>query len=277
MRNLGYALLAVVIFAACNKGMHMMRNTHIGGWTEANIPFLNSVPHVENAGGYYDLMIYAKWMGSESLVPYRTGWAPLSWVRNPDNLLLLHNTVKKIGYKNFLSDSQFFAPMHFDPGATYKQWEGISLAEIVDSCLLTCKGTVGSKYYKEFWTRRDKEGTLLVTFKILREIKSLYADGNAMPAATPVNDTLGNLLRLDLALQSYKSGPPAGFVRTYFDYLKSIGLNHSAYNLASEIYPGSIPKDTVIKTLNLYRVPDSTYWQTRNNAIWIYSYADNGP
>ena len=91
------------------------------------------------------------------------------------------------------------------------------------------------------------------------------------------NDTLTNLLKYDLQLQEFKGNPSKEFLQIYFDYLRSIGLNHSAYNLVVEIYPGKMELDVVVQILKLDTVSANKYWETRNNARWIYSYRDNGP
>ncbi len=80
-----------------------------------------------------------------------------------------------------------------------------------------------------------------------------------------------------MRLQRIHGNPTSEFLWEYFNYLKSIGLYHSAYNLVVEKYPGQIQFDTVISLLKLDTISENKYWDTRNKGTWINTYLDDGP
>lgn len=68
-------------------------------------------------------------------------------------------------------------------------------------------------------------------------------------------------------------------VLSYFNYLKKINLEHSAYNLIFELEITknlTINTDSLLQTLNFDTIPERNFWQKRNNAEWIKTYRDNG-
>ena len=166
-------------------------------------------------------------------------------------------------------------------GMIRHDWEDLSLENIVDNLIKTYYQAIriDTGYYEEFWNRRAKEGNNPAVIKVLEEIKKIYSDSEITNdfVSKLVNDTIERLLKFDLQLQGFNSKPTKDFLLDYFDYLHTIGLNHSAYNLVIEKYPGKIELDTVISILNLDTISENDYWNTRNNGTWIYTYDDNGP
>jgi thiaminase len=136
-----------------------------------------------------------------------------------------------------------------------------------------------SVYYFDFWERREIEETKEVLGSVLKEIKLIYQGNN--PASNDLTEEseiqMASLLKLDLELQEFQANPTNQFLWKYFDYLISIGLEHSAYNLTVEEYPDIISKNEIIKKLKLDILLESEYWGTRNNGTWIFTYRDNGP
>ena len=222
-----------------------------------------------------------KWGGIDT---YLTNNSPLDWIRKPENLLTAHNTIKHIGYQRFISDSIFNAPMRFqdDFGGMWRHdWEDLSISQVLDSLINSYnQSRPDTNYFKKFWDRRIAEKNDKVLICILKDIKSIYTQSfktDCKETGVAINDTISRLLKYDLQLQDFNGKPTTDFLWSYFDYLKSIGLNHSAYNLVIEKYPGQIQLDTVVRILNLDTIPETDYWDTRNNGTWIYTYDDNGP
>jgi hypothetical protein len=276
-------IFLIVGLIACRTGIRLTQ-TYIGGWSEKQIGFVNSIPHVDFKNGYFNLIMESKWGGIGLQDLYLTNEKPFDWIRKSDNILILHNTIKKIGYKNFISDSEYHQPMRFQDkfgGMNRHTWEDLSLVNIVDNLIKTYYQAIriDTGYYEEFWNRRAKEGNIAVVIVVLEEIKKIYSDSDITKDFTTklVNDTIERLLNFDLQLQAFNNRPTKEFLFDYFDYLHKIGLNHSAYNLVIEKYPGKIKLDTVISILNLDTIPENDYWNTRNNGTWIYTYDDNGP
>jgi hypothetical protein len=280
--KMNYKILIVFIVGliSCHTGIRLTK-TYIGGWTEKPIEFVNSIPHVDSKGGYFDLIKSFKWGGIDT---YLTNKSPLDWIRKPENLLIAHNTIKTIGYKYFISDSIFKSPMRFqdDFGGMWRHdWEDLSISQVLDSLIDSYnQSRPDSNYFKKFWDRRIAEKNDKVLICVLKDIKSIYAQSfktDCKEKEVVINDTISRLLKYDLQLQDFNGKPTTEFLWNYFDYLKSIGLNHSAYNLVIEKYPGQIKLDTVVKVLNLDTIPENDFWDTRNNGTWIYTYDDNGP
>lgn len=281
-----YKILIVLVVGliSCHTGIRLTQS-YIGGWIEKQLGFVNSIPHVDKKDGYFDLIMEYKWGGIGLQDLYLTNNKPFDWIKKPANIQILHSTLKKIGYKYFISDSEYRQPMKFQDkfgGMIRHDWEDLSMQQLIDNFIQTYYKSVRidtSGYFFKFWIRRAKEGNDSEVIKVFEDIKGIYSVSEKLPEynAELVNDTIENLLRLDIELQSFNNKPTHGFIVKYFDYLKSIGLNHSAYNLVIEKYPNLLPKDSVIKILNLDTIPESNYWDTRNNGTWIYTYEDNGP
>jgi hypothetical protein len=244
-------------------------------WRDEALVFIGCVPHVDTKGGYADLIRYSKWGGYviSDLNP-----VPDNWIRNPENILIVHNTLKCIGYKKFIPDSAFRMKMIFSEefgGMTSFDWEGMSLSQVIDS-LINSYNNPSTSYYKQFWDRRKKESNDQAVFFVLNEIKGTY---NQSPLVncneTIVHDTIEKLLCFDLRLQAADGEPEAGLLREYFDYLNSIGLKKSAYNLVMEHFPGKIQADTVIRILSSSPLPVGK--KTLSQAVWIEWNKDEGP
>ncbi|MFB6317966.1 hypothetical protein [Saccharicrinis sp. FJH54] len=256
----------------------------IGGWTENRIEFINSIPHVDQKDGYRDLMMYFKWAGINKGDLFQTNDSPFDWIRKPDNLISAHNTLKAIGYEKILSKESYQDTMYFQDrfgGMLRHDWEGLTIEQIIDGLISFYYQAIriDTGYYHDFWKRRINEGNASEVLTVLEDIRDIYSDSNNSVdfQMDLVNDTIKSLLQLDLELQSYDTIPSKEFMTRYFDYLVKIGLNHSAYNWMIEQYPNQFDKDSINRILKLDTIPESKYWQTRNNGTWIYTYRDNGP
>ena len=164
--------------------------------------------------------------------PYNPTYTTDTWIRNPENIRIAHETLKKFGYQNIYSLSELNEAPCWIPGLN-EGVRGKSCKNIIDSLVLTYPTIeTAEKYYKEFWLRRKKEGTDIVVFEILKELQNGYNDSNQFVYNDKlVNDTVINLIKI-------KQGPLDDQTSIqYFDYLKNIGLHASAYNLLYEWTP----------------------------------------
>ena len=175
---------------------------------------------------------------------------PNQWIRKPENLLTIHETFKKVGYNNLIGHLHLDKPVIIQD--IYINNEGYNL---IDSLVLTYKNrNVATKYYKEFWARREKESNDSAVFVILTDIQYSYktkmTSGILQMQAdnSKLNDTLKTLLEIeyrndtltnDLALKD-------------FTMLRQLGFHQSAYNLLFESYKYQDIKwnrDSLVKTL----------------------------
>ena len=94
------------------------------------------------------------------------------------------------------------------------------------------------------------------------------------------NGNQGSMIKANYIKQFRDSINKNDIALSYFNYLKEIGLEHSAYNLIFELQSTkniAVNKDSILKTLSFDTIPEDAYWRTRNNAEWIKTYRDNGP
>ena len=110
---------------------------------------------------------------------------------------------------------------------------------IIDSLVLTYKDrNKGTKYYKEFWARRQREKNDSVVFIIVSDIQYSYktkmTSGILQLRAdtSRINDTLKNLLEIEFRFDSLTSE----LAMRDFETLKRFGFHQSAYNLLNERY-----------------------------------------
>jgi hypothetical protein len=148
------------------------------------------------------------------------------WIRKPENIRTVHETFKKYGYTNIFSDNDLTS----NPCMI---WSYINkpCVNIIDSLILTYpKKDISTKYYKEFWERREKEGNDTTVFAILKEIKEVLINRKRIDFNDRLtNDTIYNLIRI-----KYKRPIDNQEAQNNFDYLVKIGLNLSAYNMLFE-------------------------------------------
>ncbi|MDH5365571.1 MAG: hypothetical protein OEW67_01185 [Cyclobacteriaceae bacterium] len=278
------ALVLVLITISCVVSFEKRtEQIFLGGWNEREINFINSIPHVDKKGGYFDLVMDLKWGGTNGNLFFDSNSNAFDWIRNSENIRLTHNVLKNLEYTNFLSHEEFYKPMNFKEnfgGMHQHNWEDLSISNVIDSLILTLENPEPDKgYYHNFWERRAKEGTKKMLGSVLKEIQLIYG-GDKLQADDLTEESeiqIESLLLLDRELQNFSLKPTNQFLKKYFDYLITIGLEHSAYNLTVEKYPDIISKNEIVATLKLDTIPESEYWRTRNNGTWIFTYSDNGP
>lgn len=148
-----------------------------------------------------------------------------NWVKKPDNILMLHETFKKIGYTNLISEEEWVGDWNWylDVNRSPKN--------LIDSLELTYENSEEfPKYYQEFWQRREKEGNSETVIKVVQEIKRIMSDNTEFSIKNEItNDTLFNLLAFEFPIRELKNED----ANLHLDYLIRIGFHESAYNLIS--------------------------------------------
>ena len=147
------------------------------------------------------------------------------WIRDPKNLLMVHETLKKIGYRNLIDNDLLTQNPFIEQGIYINR----SLRQILDSLQITYNlDTIQEQYYREFWQRRKKEHNDSVVSVIVKEINESF-----QKTITPtfnidlVNDTL-----FTLVFTEFRNDTLNSIVATdNFIRLKRLGFHQSAYNL----------------------------------------------
>lgn len=155
-----------------------------------------------------------------------------NWIRNPEKLLMIHETFKSFGYEkllaNFISSEEFL-------------YQDIYIKRpfkvLLDSLEKTYNvSDINSKYYKEFWQRRKKEDIDSVVYIILKDIKNILYDNRSITKTTInkslVNDTLSTLLKIEFSPKQITDQQAL----QNFEALKDLEFHQSAYNLLYERY-----------------------------------------
>lgn len=147
------------------------------------------------------------------------------WIKNPENILMLHETFKKIGYQNIMTKEKWNS--EWNPYLDIKK----SPKNLVDSLILTFENTAESpKYYKEFWERRKKEENKDTVFQVIKEIQQIMLGESEISIKEQmVNDTLKQLVSFVIPKRKVQDEE----ARQHLEYLINIGLHESAYNLIS--------------------------------------------
>ena len=178
-------------------------------------------------------------------------WLTNEWIRKPENLLTIHETFKKIGYTNLISDYLLFDNPLIIQGI-YINKKG---SQLLDSLEITYnKKDSQDKYYNEFWQRRRAEKNDSVVYQIIKDINYAFKYKLSSAALSmnandkKVNDTLLTLLQIEFRKDSLTEQ----LARQDFETLRRLGFHQSAYNLLYETYKYQDLKwdrDSLAKTL----------------------------
>jgi hypothetical protein len=162
-------------------------------------------------------------------------WLTNKWIRKPENLLTIHETFKKFGYSNIISDNLLFN----NPLIIQDIYINKKGSQLLDSLELTFnQKDIKEKYYREFWQRRKAEKNDSIVYQIIKDINyafkyKLSSSELSMKANDKlVNDTLLNLLQIEYRTDSLTEQ----LAKNDFQTLRRLGFHQSAYNLLFETY-----------------------------------------
>ncbi|AFU67721.1 hypothetical protein P700755_000713 [Psychroflexus torquis ATCC 700755] len=161
--------------------------------------------------------------------PYDKDFDRSIWIRNSENIKVAHETFKKVGYRRLFLEYNYSYDWCWILGDVNKPCD-----EIIDSLLITHDSEkIRSKYYREFWDRRRTEQNDSIVFEVLKEVSIILCQDIAIPYNVDhVNDTLFKLIEI----REFEDSLTDAKALENFNYLKSIGLYKSAYNLLFERY-----------------------------------------
>ena len=172
-------------------------------------------------------------------------------MRNPANLKIAFNSVKLIGLDKFVSFRQYNKKN--TDWCCNTQWENKSLNDIVKGFLQSDTISDEKDYYSQFWQRRRKENNLKETWRIFQQIDDFYNSKKSLITESTIDTTLYQLLDYNIKLIHSDSLSYPQITLEYFDYLKKVKLDYSAYKLIFNNSRLKFPKtfkDSLLLTLD---------------------------
>tara|TARA_Y100000589_G_C27163529_1_gene633824 strand:- start:52 stop:846 length:795 start_codon:yes stop_codon:yes gene_type:complete len=174
----------------------------------------------------------------------KISWNPFSstQLKNEDFINSIHNSLKKVGYSKLITQS-FYTE---------------NILPFIDSIEIN-QNSKNHNYYSKFLLRREAQGNKELFLSILDDIKNEFKQIKSSFDPKLVNDTIVNLLTLDLKWKSLDSIPKKQDKLNLFNKLKNAKFNSYAYNLIFRHNPYStadqltdscfqtIPKDSIKK------------------------------
>jgi hypothetical protein len=224
---------------------------YVGNFLERDYKFFESVKHTNDPDYFHTLPFELKFGGIRPFPYDSTGTKEYAWLRDPTNLMMAFNAFKLVGLDKFVSVGQYN-----EKKSTWccdAQWMDKSLNEIVQGFLLSDTISDGEEYYYEFWERRRIENNLTETWQIFQQIDGFYNNRNLTDQSLySMDTTLHDLLSSDRKLASADSLSYPRVVIEYFNYLKKIKLEYSAYKLVFHNSRLTLPiglQDSLLSTL----------------------------
>jgi hypothetical protein len=155
-------------------------------------------------------------------------WTKSTWIREPENLKMVHESFKKLGYDKLENLIRKSENLFIVNGIYIKQ----NFDNVLDSLQLTYKKPeIQTKYYAEFWNRRKADKNDSIVYEIIREFNSIKSTKKRLSYENQfVNDTLVDLLKIEFDNDNLNSEK----AKLDFYTLKKYGLHQSAYNLLYE-------------------------------------------
>lgn len=155
-------------------------------------------------------------------------WTQNTWIRQPENLRMIHETFKEFGYWKLISnDLDESPPIDVNKPARH----------LIDSLIIAFETSeLEVVYYREFWERRAKEGNDSIVYTILKDIQyavlsEQHSDTLAFNATDSIiNDTLYQLLEIEYP----QTALTTELATEHFETLLQLGFHESAYNLLFE-------------------------------------------
>ena len=215
-------------FSGC-IGFKSKTSVYVGNFKESHFDFFESFRFTNDQDYYYNLPFDLKFGGIRPFPFDSVGKKDYSWLRNPYNLRIAFNSVKLIGLDKFVSFEKYNNKN--TDWCCDTQWENKSLNDIVKGFLQSDTLTDQNEYYSKFWQRRRMEGTLQETWSIFQQIDDFYNSKKEMITSNIIDSNLFLLLDYNMQLIHSDSIKYPSVAIKYFDYLKKVGLDYSAYKL----------------------------------------------
>lgn len=185
------------------------------------------------------------------------------WIRNPENILTVHETFKHGFYQTYLTNEV----LDQKPFVTGDIYYNLSIRTKIDSLVKTYNNyNSSSKYYKEFWNRRIQENNDSVVYLVLSEIQQLI-NGEVIDVRDEyVSDKLKTMIDISI---DWQNGIDNNKAMSHFEFLVKEKMHQSAYNLLYEnsFYNGlKLNKDSLVKMLIIEKNLPNT---NKNRDIFI--------
>ncbi len=269
------SLLSIFLIACA---VQRANKIFIGNWQEKEFAFTESIFH-QTGNDLIGLITTYKWCCGTGESRYSE--KEFTWLRQEENLWQTYNILKKIGIERIISRADY-TQILFNDSSMSKDWKAVSLKDVVRNMIDSYDmQNDTTDYYQKFWQRRKHESNAEIVLKIIKDMDSFYTTSKHIEIEEDIiNQDLYHLIKYNVELNECDSLMSYDIALDYFQYLKSIGLHHSAYNLIFEtdiINDLKINKDSLLQTLSFDTIPEEHYWYSRNNAQWIKTYKDNGP
>lgn len=180
------------------------------------------------------------------------------WIRQPDNIMTVHETFKKGFYEMYLTP-EILDQKPFVNGDLYYN---VTLRTKIDSLVETYSDyQSASKFYREFWMRRKKEKNDSTVFLVLTEVQQIINGDSVEVRKEMVNQEFRTMIEI---VTDWQNGLDNRIALSHFDFLQKEKMHQSAYNLLYENFFYSdldLKKDSLKKTLTTEKVSLDTIEQ----------------
>ncbi|MDH5598303.1 MAG: hypothetical protein OEY34_04215 [Cyclobacteriaceae bacterium] len=241
MKKFALFVLIIITIAGCLVIKTDGQEYFIGNFPEHRFEFFESFRHESDSNFYTDLPYDLKFGG---IRPYPYNFEvkqEFKWLRNPENLRKAFNAFYLAGLDNFVSRNSYFSTNN-KWGST--EWKDKSLDQVVKGFLDSDTTATGDDYYSKFWLRRRNENTLSETYKIFMQIDGYYSENKMDIMVTKKDTILNGLIAFEAQLRQTDTVSYQKRVVDYFGYLKTVGLQYSAYKLIAHNSKLDIDYDT---------------------------------
>ena len=214
-----FATIIILVLVSCIG--FRTKSIYLGNFIEKQYSFFDSFRHVQDSNYYQELPFRLKFGG------IRTG--PYSWLRKSENLERAFNAFDFVGLEKLVSKEMYFKKN--EDWCCDTQWERKSLNDVVKGYLESDTAAIDTNYYSKFWSRRRKEKLVSLTYSIFSKIDAIYNERELEKKSIEQDSVLSSLLKYDVLLMNASGGNYDERVLEYFNYLKSVELDYSAYKL----------------------------------------------
>ena len=118
---LKYVILCFVMLG-CKNSERTSKDLY---YKEVSLPYNSEIQHIDKKEIFFEQIINNKYSFEKNY----------KWIRNKKNILELHAVLKKIGYKNLVSDSVYDSKIFTNPVNKDFDWYNLSSRNVIDSLL----------------------------------------------------------------------------------------------------------------------------------------------